>query len=626
MVAAVCACIATVFLAGASQRQEIEVLSFQLEGVTQVDEQRLRGVLVTRASSRWPWSDPILFDRRVFEADLKRIVAYYNDRGFPDARIALSDVQLTDDQSGVRIIVRVEEGEPIIVERFDLVGFEALEDHVADLHERASALVGMPADATVLRTVRETGVAELRDHGYPSASVRLEERERTGRRVVLALVAEPGLRANFGAVEFVGLASVGENVARRQLTYEPGDLFRASELRQSQKSLSRIELFEFARVEMVPTETPGAEVKTRVTLTESKPRKVTFSAGYGSEEKLRGEIDWRHVNFLGGARTGGVFARWSSLTHGVRARLLEPYFFSPRLTGEFAGEWWFEDEPAYVLETRGVRFTVTRPIEPRHGGNRRRPQTKVMVWYGLANESYKITDEALNDPSSRNDLIALGLNPDTGEGEGLLSAVGVEVIRANIDDLVNSTRGYQVSVRFEKAGKWPVGDFSYFETALDVRHYLTIARRAVLATRARGAALAVPEPIAENVPFPKRYFLGGSTSLRGWGRFEVGPINDSGASIGGLTVFEGNLEIRLPLWKDIGGVVFLEGGNAWDATWHFELNELSTDVGVGLRYRTPVGPLRFDVGYQLNPIPGLLIDGEPQERRWRMHFSIGQAF
>ena len=73
-------------------------------------------------------------------------------------------------------------------------------------------------------------------------------------------------------------------------------------------------------------------------------------------------------------------------------------------------------------------------------------------------------------------------------------------------------------------------------------------------------------------------------------------------------------------------MAFLDLGNVWPDPWRLHLNDLRYDVGPGLRYSTPVGPLRIDLGYQLNPVPGLLIDGKPQTRRWRLHFSIGQAF
>lgn len=85
-------------------------------------------------------------------------------------------------------------------------------------------------------------------------------------------------------------------------------------------------------------------------------------------------------------------------------------------------------------------------------------------------------------------------------------------------------------------------------------------------------------------------------------------------------------ELRAALRGNFGGVIFVDGGNVWERPGGMNLTDLRWAVGPGLRYQTPIGPVRFDFGYQLNPIPGLLVNGEPQSRRWRIHFSIGQAF
>jgi outer membrane translocation and assembly module TamA len=129
-----------------------------------------------------------------------------------------------------------------------------------------------------------------------------------------------------------------------------------------------------------------------------------------------------------------------------------------------------------------------------------------------------------------------------------------------------------------------------------------------------------------NVPFYKRFFLGGASSLRGWGRFEVSPLSGYGFPIGGLSMLEGSSEVRLPIFGKFGAVAFFDYGNVWSESWSIDLGDLRYAAGPGLRYMTPIGPVRLDVGYQLNPIEGLLVNGEPEQRRFRMHFSIGQAF
>ncbi len=85
-------------------------------------------------------------------------------------------------------------------------------------------------------------------------------------------------------------------------------------------------------------------------------------------------------------------------------------------------------------------------------------------------------------------------------------------------------------------------------------------------------------------------------------------------------------ELRMRVRGQLGAVLFLDLGNVWADPWRLRVNDLRYDIGPGLRYNTPVGPIRVDLGYQLNPIPGLLVNGKPQTRRWRVHFSIGQAF
>ena len=128
------------------------------------------------------------------------------------------------------------------------------------------------------------------------------------------------------------------------------------------------------------------------------------------------------------------------------------------------------------------------------------------------------------------------------------------------------------------------------------------------------------------MPFSKRYFLGGATSIRGWGRYEISPLTDTGQPYGGDSMLAASAELRAILHGNLGGVLFLDIGNVWATSWAMRLNDLRYAIGPGLRYQTPIGPIRFDFGYQLNPIPGLLVNGSPQTRRWRLHFSIGQAF
>ena len=608
----------------------VKVADLSFNGIEAVSADQLKSVLATAESSSLPWGTQRYFSREQFEADLKRIEAFYADRGYPDARIKSFDVALSEDQSSVDVTVNIAEGEPVLVERVVLEGFDALPDeHESTLDTRLPLQPGEPLDRAQMQASRETALDELRDHGYPYATVRMTEAPGSQEhRAVVTLRGDPGQVAHFGPIEIVGNTSVTDEIVRRQLWFRPGQLFEQNKLRESQRRLYALELFQFVNVEPVGTEAKAPEIGTRVTVTEGKHRRMNFSVGYGSEEKARGEVDWRHVNWFGGARTAGVFARYSSLDRGVRLNFNQPYFFNRFYSFGLTGQSWFSDELPYDLTTVGGRATLTRHF--RRGGGPvvrgLRPTTTLAFTYVNEWEDYVISNEALNDLSFRDDLIALGLDPTTGEGRGQLSSVMVDFGRSTADSLLDAKRGYVATLHLEQAGRWLAGDFDFYELTAEGRYYLSLGNRAVVAVRGRAGSIDAWGPEEDLVPFFKLYFLGGSTNLRGWGRYEVSPLSGSGLPLGGHTFMNFSTELRVPLFGNVGAVLFLDGGNVWSEPWDFKLDDMRYDVGPGIRYNTPIGPLRVDLAYQLNPIDGLLVNGEPQSRRFRVHFSIGHAF
>lgn len=623
------------FALACHEEGDIRVADLKFEGVTAVDASRLRSVLATRKSSRLPWGQKRYFNRQEFEQDLQRVVAFYVDRGYPDAKIGSVDVRFNDKRDQVNVTIVVVEGEPIRVADIRFVGFEAVpDDHFEAMRARVPIQPGAPRDRDHINVTREVASSELRDHGYPYAKVDAIE-EKGGVGVTVTFRADPGPIAYFGPIQITGNASVGDQVIRRQLLYRPGELFRVSRLEESQRKLYNLELFEFVNIETVGTEQRTAEVPTRITVTEGKHRRVTLGVGYGTEEKARVDAKLQHVNFLGGARTAGIQGKWSSLDRGARLTFNEPYFFAPRLSFDANGQHWFADEPAFQLQTIGGRATVTHRAVHRQPQARSGATQSVSASYIHEFEDYSIRREALADLALRDDLIALGLDPRTGRGRGTLSALAFDAQRSTVANLLNATQGYVLSGHVEQAGKWLPGDFSYWEFTSEGRHYWTVVGRAVFANRIRvgtidGAPTAVtptePGRARGGVPFFKRYFLGGSTSLRGWGRFEVSPLSGAGLPLGGHSMLEMTSELRVPIFGKLGGVVFIDAGNVWADSWRIRPGDLRLAVGPGIRYLTPIGPVRFDFGYQLTPIDGLLIDGKPEPRRWRVHFSIGQAF
>jgi len=245
------ALVALACTAACKETGTIKVHSLSFKGVKAVDESRLKDALATRQSSKIPWGKKYFFDRSRFDADLKRVQAFYADRGFPDARVSAFDVKLNDKQDEVDLTVTITEGEPVLVTSIAFSGFDAIPAaHLDDLKNRVPLKVGRPRDRQLVVSTHEMAVNELKDHGYPYGKVATGEDDGSdGRQAALTFTAEPGKLAHFGTVDIVGNKSVDEHIIRRQLTFKPGELYQRSVVQDSQRRLYGLELFQFANVE-----------------------------------------------------------------------------------------------------------------------------------------------------------------------------------------------------------------------------------------------------------------------------------------------------------------------------------------------------------------------------------------
>jgi len=615
--------VALVLAAGAAaackQEGTVKVHSLKFQGVKAIDESRLKSVLATKESSWIPWGRKHYFDRSRFDADLKRMKAFYADRGYPDARVTGFDVKLNDKQDQVDLTVTIEEGEPVRVVAIDFLAFDVIPpQHLDALKKRAPLKVGDARDRQLVVATHEMALNELRDHGYPYAKVTTDEDDGAdGKQATLSFTGEPSKLAFFGPIEISGNKSVSDNIIRRELTFKPGEIYRRSVVQESQRRLYGLELFQFANIEPLNVEQQPDDVPIRVTVAEGHHQRVNFGVGYGSEEKARVDAEYHHVNFLGGARSAGAHARWSSLDRGMRLDFNQPYFFRPHFSLSGEGQQWYTFTPAYGSVVNGGKAIVTHRASAR---------TSWAVSLTSEHTRSTISNEALLDPTLRDDLIALGLDPTTGEQNGTLNAIGFDIQHSTADNVLNAHRGYQVAFHAEQAGRFVPGTFNFYALSADGRHYLPIGEKVVLASRLLVGSIRPSGLIQANMPFSKKYFLGGATTIRGWGRFEVSPLSGSGLPLGGDSMFLISEELRTTLRGNWGAVAFVDAGNVWTDPLTLDFGELRYAIGPGLRYQTPVGPFRLDLGYQLNPIPGLLVNGQPQTRRWRIHFSIGQAF
>jgi outer membrane protein insertion porin family len=596
---------------GSSDEQERpEVVDVRIEGARHVDEAVLRAGLETRASPWGPWRAKIYFDPSVFAEDLKRLEAVYAARGYPQAEIEGIVDRLDGNRVALRVIVR--EGAPVLAEDVVFVGFSVLSQESVDaLRDAASLQPGRPVGTDVVQETTRQAITTLWNAGYAYANVEILGTEIAPDRVRVEVRAEPGLQTVFGSIDLAGHVSVEDAVIRRELTYLPGEVFRATPIEESQRRLAGLGLFDSVEIEVLEREPSVVGAPTRVRVTEGDHTQFTYSFGYGSDTQGYGEGGWRHLNFLGGARTAWLRGRWSWLDRGVEGVFVEPYVFTRGMSLILRGYAWHVDEAPYTAFSRGGRAGVQLDVG----------RSVLTATYLHEFESIRVAADAGSDP--RAPLALLGLDVESGRQSGVRAALQIGLTRDASTEVGGMARGYRAALQLEQAGGWLPGAFNYVSVQGDGRYYQPLSG-VVLAGWVRYGSIAPFGPPSD-VPFSARYFLGGAQSLRGWGRFEVSPLAASGLPIGGQSFFTVSGELRVPVAGPVGTVVFADMGNAWEATWTLS-SDLRADAGVGLRYASRLGLLRLDFASQLTTLEGLRLNSERRDRSWRIQFGIGHTF
>lgn len=452
----------------------------------------------------------------------------------------------------------------------------------------------------------------LQNAGYARAAVTFDvEVDRTRRTAGITITIDPGPQCVFGDVLITGTGDVQENLIGRALTFQPGDAYSAVAIAESRRNLADLDIFD--RSLLIPDrgESAGNSVPITFEYKLKKRRNVQLGLGYGSEDGIRIDGSWTYRNVAG---RGGKFrlkAERSDLKQGAYADYRQPYIINrhTNLRTRLGTEQ--ETLESHRTERSFSDVTLKRTF---------RRFWQWTLGYGL--EINRIRDLELIDPEEVNNFVR--------DNAFLISAVETGLERSTADDEINPRSGSEIAVTVQHASSFLGSELDFSQPALTIVRYQPLGKRMVLATRFNAKTIS-PTEDTDTIPIFRRLFLGGSSTVRGYGFQRLGPVDESGKPLGGLTAITGNIELRFPLYRAFSGTVFVDGGEVSEDAFSAHLDELRFTAGMGLRFNTVVGPLRFDYGYKLNPPIrsdfGLTQDPDGEiEDRWKIHLSIGHAF
>jgi outer membrane protein insertion porin family len=594
-----------------------EIKSFRLEGVRSDFEPALREALATKAE---PWLNHLLFWRRVplfsveeFQRDLQRMVKFYEREGYFQARVVDHKIVADDKKQQVRLWVKIEENQPTRVIDIKLAGpnpFEPL-PRVESLFKALTIKVGDLLREAGLSNSQAALTADLTNHGFPFANAVAEvKREAASQTAKVVFRVKPGPEYRFGEVQITGNKKIPQRVIRDELPFLPGEIFSQRRLFEGQQRVYRLELFQSVNVRALADAPNDGKIPIEVRVREAPLHTLKAGIGYGTEDLFRATINFRRRNFLGGARRLEAESKYSDLEPGrFQARVFQPHFVDAKTTLIISPFYLRHHEkiirtrvPIYSLRSFGGELTAQRQFSTRTTSYLR----------------YRLEDANVTPGEAQTDTTTAQIEIPKAYKK---AAWGLGLSFNSSQPLFSPTRGEFRSLQVDYSG--PLSDFRYLnvkfhyvKTVVEERFYHEIVPDwLVMAYRLKLGALEVLDDPLGVAPLEERFYAGGSASVRGWQRSQLGP-QPNGTPIGGKSLLEGSVEPRFKIFGPFGAALFVDFGNVWSTSLTYKPEEIRYAAGLGLRYDTPIGPIRIDAARQITR----------QHSRWEFYLSVGQAF
>jgi len=542
-----------------------------------------------------------VFRQDVLDGDLLALTAFYRTQGFLEAAVGPAEVEFSDDRRQVWITLPVREGPRVLVGSVSVEGarVRSAEDILAALPFRTGD-PWVPSKATDAQRAVGRLYAQ---RGYLYSQIGVET-GRIGDRMDIVLRIDEGDPTRVGRILVAGLIATDEEVVRREVPFRSGDPFDPELLVETERRLSGLGVFERIHVgPLRPPQAPFADVE--IALREAKPWRVEFGGGYGTDRGWRGLLEIGHDNLFGSARSASV--REKVAEDGDRTDLTyrTPWLFGVPLQADatvFREQW---QELGYKRQGAGIAAGVRREFF-------REPLTDISrVRLGLRYQLGWVR---------RYDIESSLLAADSGtivEGSQIIARLMPTLTLDYRDNVLDPSRGSFHTVSVDLAGPYLGSEVSFVKSRLETAWYLDWLSPVVIALGGR-LGLATPLSDTAALPIEDRFYAGGASTVRGYAQDKIGPLDSFGNPTGGNALVILNAEGRFPVWRWLSGVVFVDTGAVAPEVGNLASASFKTGVGGGIRVKTPVGPLRLDVGYALNPIKG--------DDRWQVYFGIGQAF
>lgn len=526
--------------------------------------------------------------RRRAERDKRAFLKILKARGYYGSKIT-SEIAL--DIKPVQVVVKIETGPYYLIQsvEYQLIGTPGIEIAFPE-GETIGLFRGVPLEAAAVESAQARLIYRIKKQGFPFPTIQNREIiiKHLDHSAMLTFFIDPGARTCFGLTQISGLASVNEAFVRKMIPWETGDPYNPDLMGELKKRMIASGLF--STVQIIPQESTDnrAGLPVIIKTSERAHRSIGFEINYQTDENLGATALWEHRNFFQKGENVTLTAGGSNFTRDFDCRFKKSYFFRSDQTLNLKFIIAEEDPDAYKSRSIESIAHVERELN--------RENT---IGVGLGFKLSKV-EQIVVEEDYRLCFLPVHFRRDTG------------------DDLFDPTRGYRLNLRVAPYYDLMSSDSNFLKGSTALSHYLPVFKKPLLVFASRVKLGAITGSQIQAIPANERFYAGGGGSVRGYAYQYVGPLLGEDP-IGGRSLLEVSGEVRLRLTNRFGIVGFLDGGNVYFDSLPDTREDLLWGAGLGLRYNTPIGPLRFDVGFPLDR-------RDDVDDKFQIYISVGQAF
>jgi len=577
-----------------AEGRKMTIEKIVIEGAQGLKPEKIKEIMLTREREFYILRGTV--QRQKLDEDIERVVQFYNDNGYVQARVETVETQVDRATARVTIRIVVAEGPQFKVGGIDITGNKVLP--VEELRRR----VLLKPDDIYSRTKLQETVKNITDVygtiGRSAADVVPQiALDVPNRKVNITIDVSEGPEVFIERINISGNTRSQEKILRRELPMAEGDLFTTQKLARAKQKLTNLNYFEKVETKTAPGSSKD-KIIVNIDVTEKPTGLFSVGGGYSSQDGALGTVDLSQNNFLGRGYQVFLRLRGGSTTQQGTLGFTDPWFLDRPLAAGFDIFNNRRVNQDYTQNSLGGDVRVGAPIGD----------------YARWNALYRLSQEKVSNVDSNASTELL-----QAQGTTILSMVGGSIARDTRDNLQAPTRGNYSLFGADFAGIG-TGDNRFFRiTATTTQHQPLWFEHVLSGRLLTGYQLGWSN---NPVPLFERYYLGGANTIRSFKARQISPVDNSGTEIGGNFQVLGNLEYTVPLPFGIRAAVFFDVGNVYgpDQSVHLpiDLTNLKYAIGPGLRWNSPFGPIRVDYGVNPNPTG--------KESFGNFQFSMGSAF